>query len=77
MLAEYMLLGTLGALTGVVLSTLASWALVRVIFRLGFVPALVPALLVAAAMIALAVAIGFMTGRDVFAETPMAALRET
>jgi putative ABC transport system permease protein len=60
-----------------VLSTLASWALVRVIFRLGFVPALVPALLVAAAMIALAVAIGFMTGRDVFAETPMAALRET
>jgi len=77
MLAEYMLLGTLGALTGVVLSTLASWALVRMIFKLGFVPALVPALLVAAAMIGLAVAIGFMTGRDVFAETPMAALRET
>jgi putative ABC transport system permease protein len=77
MLAEYMLLGTLGALTGVVLSTLASWALVHSIFKLAFVPALVPALLVAAAMIGLAVAIGFMTGRDVFAETPMAALRET
>jgi putative ABC transport system permease protein len=77
MLAEYMLLGTLGALTGVVLSTLASWALVHNIFKLAFVPALLPALLVALAMISLAVAIGFMTGRDVFAETPMAALRET
>jgi putative ABC transport system permease protein len=77
MLAEYMLLGTLGALTGVVLSTLASWSLVHSIFKLAFVPALGPALLVAAAMIALAVAIGMMTGRDVFAETPMAALRET
>jgi putative ABC transport system permease protein len=77
MLAEYMLLGTLGALTGVVLSTLASWALVHSIFKLAFVPALLPALLVALAMISLAVAIGFMTGRDVFAETPMAALRET
>ena len=77
MLAEYMLLGTLGALTGVVLSTLASWALVHSMFKLAFAPALAPALLVAAAMIALAVAIGLMTGRDVFAETPMAALRET
>jgi putative ABC transport system permease protein len=77
MLAEYMLLGTLGALTGVVLSTLASWGLVHFVFRLAFVPALGPALLVAAAMIALAVTIGVMTGRDVFSETPMAALRET
>jgi putative ABC transport system permease protein len=77
MLAEYMLLGTLGALTGVVLSTAASWGLVHFVFRLTFVPALVPALVVAVAMIALAVAIGLMTGRDVFAETPMAALRET
>jgi len=77
MLAEYVLLGTLGALTGVVLSTAASWALVHSMFKLAFVPALAPALLVAVAMIALAVAIGLMTGRDVFAETPMAALRET
>jgi len=46
-------------------------------FKLAFVPALAPALLVAVAMIGLAVAIGLMTGRDVFAETPMAALRET
>ncbi|HWH53579.1 MAG TPA: FtsX-like permease family protein, partial [Gemmatimonadaceae bacterium] len=76
MLAEYALLGTLGALTGVILSTLAGWAVVHWIFRQSFSPALLPAAIVAAAMIALAVAIGLLTGRDVFAETPMAALRE-
>ena len=76
MLAEYALLGGLGALTGVVLSTFAGWAVVHWIFRQAFSPALVPAAIVAGAMIALAVAIGLLTGRDVFAETPMAALRE-
>ena len=77
MLAEYALLGTLGALTGLVLSTLAGWALMHWVFRQAFVPALVPAIGVAGAMIALAGAIGLLTGRDVFAETPMAALRES
>ncbi|HTI63807.1 MAG TPA: FtsX-like permease family protein, partial [Gemmatimonadaceae bacterium] len=77
MLAEYALLGTLGALMGVVLSTLAGWAVLHWIFQLPFTPAIAPELIVAAAMIGLAVAIGLLTGRDVFAETPMAALRET
>lgn len=76
MLAEYALLGALGAATGLVLSTLASWSLIHWIFRFTFVPAFAPASIVAGAMIALAVAIGLLTGRDVFAETPMAALRE-
>ncbi|HEY4129377.1 MAG TPA: FtsX-like permease family protein [Gemmatimonadaceae bacterium] len=75
MLAEYALLGTLGALTGVVLSTGSAWALMHWIFRQPFSPAIGPALMVAAAMIALSVAIGLLTGREVFAETPMAALR--
>ena len=47
MLAEYALLGTLGAMTGVVLSTLAGWGLVHFIFRLNFVPAVIPAAIVA------------------------------
>jgi len=77
MLAEYALLGTLGALTGVLLSTLAAWGLLHAIFKLPFLPAFGPAAVVAAAMIGLAVSIGLLTGRDVFAETPMAALRES
>jgi putative ABC transport system permease protein len=76
MLAEYALLGTLGALTGVLLSTAAGWALLHFVFQSPFVPAFAPLALVAGAMIALAVGIGLLTGRDVFAETPMAALRQ-
>jgi putative ABC transport system permease protein len=76
MLAEYILLGSLGSLAGVVLSSAGAWALMHFIFKQPFVPALVPALLVALLMVAIAVSIGLLTGREVFRETPMAALRE-
>ncbi len=77
MLAEYTLLGFLGALTGVLLSVFAGWSVMHWIFRMTFSPAIVPLAIVAIAMIGLAVIIGLITGRDVFAETPMAALRES
>ena len=76
MLAEYMLLGALGSLAGVVLSVGGAWALMRFVFKQPFVPAMAPAFLVALVMIGIAVSIGLLTGRDVFRETPMAALRE-
>jgi putative ABC transport system permease protein len=76
MLAEYLLLGGLGSLVGVVLSIGGAWALMRFVFKQPFLPALGPALLVALLMIGIAVSIGMLTGRDVFRETPMAALRE-
>jgi putative ABC transport system permease protein len=76
MLAEYVLLGSLGSLAGVLLSVAGAWGLMHFVFKLPFVPALVPALLVALLMIAVAVSIGMLTGREVFRETPMAALRE-
>jgi putative ABC transport system permease protein len=76
MLAEYLLLGALGSLVGVVLSVGGAWALMRFVFKQPFSPELAPALLVALLMIGIAVSIGMLTGRDVFRETPMAALRE-
>jgi putative ABC transport system permease protein len=76
MLAEYAVLGALGAATGLVLSTLGAWSLMHWIFKSPFTPALLPASIVAGGMVALAVVIGLATGRDVFAQTPMAALRE-
>jgi putative ABC transport system permease protein len=76
MLAEYMLLGGLGSLVGVVLSVGGAWALMRYVFKQPFVPAMLPALAVAFLMIGIAVSIGMLTGREVFRETPMAALRE-
>ena len=76
MLAEYMLLGALGSLAGVALSVGGAWALMHFMFKLPFTLALVPAFAVALLMIVVAVSIGLLTGREVFRETPMAALRE-
>ncbi len=74
--AEYALLGLLGSLTGMVLAMGGAWALVTFVFEGTFTLAPLPALGIAAAMTLLAVSIGILTGRDVFRETPMAALRE-
>lgn len=76
MLAEYALLGALGSLAGVVLSVGGAWMLMKFVFESSFSPALGPVLVVGAAMTLLAIAIGVLTGREVFRETPMAALRE-
>jgi putative ABC transport system permease protein len=45
-------------------------------FKLDFTPAYGAAISIAAAMLAITIGIGLLTGRDVFRETPMAALRE-
>ncbi len=76
MLSEYVVLGALGGLTGVVLSMGGAWALSRFIFEVPFVPAYGPVVALVAVMVLLSVAIGLLTGRDVFRQTPMAALRE-
>jgi putative ABC transport system permease protein len=76
MLSEYALLGGLGAFAGVGLSTAGAWALMRFVFTQPFVPAIIPMTVVALAMMGISVTIGLLTGREVFAETPMAALRE-
>jgi putative ABC transport system permease protein len=76
MLSEYALLGGLGAFAGVALSTAGAWALMRFVFRQPFLPAIIPMAVVAMAMMGISVAIGLMTGREVFSETPMAALRD-
>ncbi len=77
MLSEYALLGGLGALAGVLLSTVGAWALTHWIFKSVFIPVVLPMVLVGLGMMALSITIGLLTGREVFAETPMAALRET
>lgn len=76
MLAEYALLGALGSLAGVLLSVGGAWALMHWVFETPFRPAVLPAVLVSLGMTVLAVAIGMLTSREVFASTPMAALRE-
>jgi putative ABC transport system permease protein len=73
LLAEYAALGVLGALAGMVLSFGGAWALAHYVFRQPFRPDWVAALGVAALLTLVTVAIGLLTGRDAYRETPMAA----
>src|SRR4051812_4217329 len=76
LLAEYSLLGLLGGLTGMLLSLAGGWAVVRYIFKIPFAPPLAPIAGIALVIIALTLLIGLLAGRDVFRETPIAALRD-
>ncbi len=76
LLAEYSLLGVLGGLTGMLLSIAGGWAVVRYIFKAPFTPALGPVTAIAAVIVGLTLLIGLLAGRDVFKETPIAALRD-
>jgi putative ABC transport system permease protein len=75
MIAEYAVLGALGSLTGMVLSIGGGWALTRFVFDMPFVLATGPLLVIAAGMMALTLVIGLTSGRQVFAATPIEALR--
>jgi len=73
--SEYALLGLLGSLAGMVLSFGGAWLLLRYVFERPFSPAVAEAGGIAALLVTLTVSIGLLAGRDVFRETPMAALR--
>ena len=77
LLAEYSLLGILGGLTGMLLSLAGGWAVVRYVFKIPFAPPLAPIAGIALSIIALTLLIGLLAGRDVFKETPIAALRDS
>jgi putative ABC transport system permease protein len=75
--SEYALLGILGSLAGMVLSFGGAWLLLHYVFERPFEPALLEAGAIAGLLLLLTVSIGLLAGRDVFRETPMAALRES
>lgn len=76
LVAEYAALGILGSLTGMLLSLVSAWLLMRFTFESPFAVAPVAGISIVAGMVALSVTIGMTTGRDVFRETAMAALRD-
>jgi putative ABC transport system permease protein len=76
LLAEYSLLGVLGGLTGMLLSIAGGWAVIRYVFKVPFALPFIPVAGIAAVIVALTLLIGLLAGRDVFRETPIAALRD-
>ncbi|MDQ3518956.1 MAG: ABC transporter permease [Gemmatimonadota bacterium] len=76
MFAEYAALGVLGSATGMLLSIAGAWGVMRFGFKAPFALAVVPLFAIAAGMMLLTVTIGLLSGRHIFAEPPMKALRE-
>ena len=77
MLAEYAVLGVLASAAGMLLSFGGAWGVMRFVFEQEFRPAWLPALLIALTLTTLTLLIGLLAGRDVYRETPVAALRES
>jgi putative ABC transport system permease protein len=75
LLVEYLALGVLAALTGIVLSLAAAWALCRFIFEMHFVIELLPLLVALFAVPTLTVITGMLMSRGILRQPPLAILR--
>jgi len=73
---EYLFLGLLASLTGVLLALAASWTLAKYSFKAEFVPELLPALLLALAVALLTVIIGLLGSRGILNKPPLETLRK-
>ena len=77
MVSEYAVLGLLGAFAGMLLGIAGAWSLAHFQFKAPFVMAWGPTLAIAGLLLGITILVGVLTGREVFRETPMAALRES
>ncbi|MBI2503424.1 MAG: ABC transporter permease [Candidatus Latescibacteria bacterium] len=75
-LIEYLFLGGLGGLAGVLLALAGGWALTRFVFEIAFAPQLVPLLIALAAAPLLTLLIGLGGSRGVHAAPPLEVLRQ-
>jgi putative ABC transport system permease protein len=75
-LAEYLSLGVLAAVTGIGLAALASWALARFVFEGSFTFPLGSTSALAAGIAGLTVGVGLANSRDVVRRPPLEVLRE-
>ena len=73
---EYLLLGTLAALTGILLAAVGSWALATFVFKVAWVPSAAAVLVALGGVTALTVTVGLLASRGVANEPPLAILRE-
>jgi putative ABC transport system permease protein len=76
LLAEYLSLGMLASLAGILLAVGAGWALAEWLFEVEYAVPVLPLLWLALAVTALSAAVGLLASREVFRHTPLEALRE-
>ncbi|MDB6065392.1 MAG: macB 4 [Pedosphaera sp.] len=75
LLAEYLSLGLLAALTGILLAVMAAWALCFFVFHVHFAPSGLPLLIALLAVPGLTVLTGLLMSRGVLNQPPLAILR--
>ncbi len=75
MTLEYLFLGGLAGLTGLLLALAASWALAHFVFEATFIPALLPSALVMLAVIAVTIILGMLNSRGMIDHPPLEVLR--
>ena len=73
---EYLALGTLAALTGLLLAAVAGWALVTFFFEMTFRLPLLPLLGLGLATVVITILVGLLSSRDVMRRAPLAVMRE-
>ncbi len=76
LLAEYLSLGLMASLAGILLAVGAGWALAKWLFEVPYAVPVVPLLGLTLAVTALSAAVGLLASREVFRHTPLEALRD-
>ncbi len=75
MALEYLFLGGLAALTGLLLAFAGSWALAHFVFETTFAPEIFPTLIIIIAVIALTILLGMVNSRGLVERSPLEILR--
>ncbi len=75
MVVEYIFLGGLSALTGLVLAYIAGWALAYFVFESVFLPSILPFVVAFTSVVGLTVLIGLLNSRGVLDRPPLEVLR--
>lgn len=75
MSVEYMVLGLMSALAGIILSYLGAWALALFVFETVFIPSLQTLAGMLIAVTGITLAIGLLNSRDIYRKSPLVVLR--
>jgi putative ABC transport system permease protein len=76
LLAEYLALGLLASLAGILLAVVGGWALAKWLFEVKYAVPVLPLLWLSLGVTSLSALVGLLASREVFRHTPLEALRE-
>ncbi len=72
---EYLFLGMIGAVTGVVLAYAATWILATFVFNISFIPAFIPVVAVIGGISAITITVGMLASTGIYRQSPLEVLR--